>query len=180
MIIGVVSDSHKNLAYLRKAIELIIEKGAECIIHLGDDYGDAEILNEYPIRSLRVPGVFCPEYFDKDIKNRIIEEISGKKILITHTLSSHKNDQREDLVPEDVIRNNDVDLVLFGHTHLYEIKKDGDIIMFNPGHLQEIMTKGRSATFGIVEIIDKGITCTVFDLERNKIVETKFLQIARI
>ncbi|MEK9148857.1 MAG: YfcE family phosphodiesterase [Candidatus Desantisbacteria bacterium] len=169
MKIGVVSDSHKNLAYLRKAIELIIEKGAEYIIHLGDDYQDAEILSEYPIKGLRVPGVFCPEYFDKSVKNRIIEEISAVRILITHTISSHKNDQKGDLVPEDVIKNKEVDLVLFGHTHLYEIKKDGDIFMFNPGHLQEIMTKGRSATFGVVTIADKEITCTVFDLEGNRV-----------
>lgn len=171
MKIGVVSDSHKNLAYLRKAVELIIKEGAEYIIHLGDDYRDAEILKEYPLMCLRVPGVFCPEYFNREIKNRIIEEIFGIKILITHTLSSHKNDQKEDLVPEEVIRNKEVNLVLFGHTHLYEIKKEGDILMFNPGHLQEIMTKGRSATFGIVAIDDKKIACTVFDLEGNKILD---------
>jgi len=172
MKIGVVSDSHKNLTYLRKAVELIIKEGAEYIIHLGDDYQDAEILREYPLMCFRVPGVFCPEYFNETIKNRIREEISGIKILITHTLSSHKNDQKEDLVPEDIIRNKEVDLVLFGHTHLYEIKKEGGVLCFNPGHLQEIMTKGRSATFGIVTIADKEITCTVFDLEGNKIVDS--------
>ncbi|MDI6751446.1 MAG: YfcE family phosphodiesterase [bacterium] len=169
MKIGVVSDSHKNLVYLRKAIELIIEKGAEYIIHLGDDYQDAEILSEYPIKGLRVPGVFCPEYLDKSVKNRVIEEISAVKILITHTIFSHKNDQKEDLVPEDVIKNKEVDLVLFGHTHLYEIKKEEGVLCFNPGHLQEIMTKGRSATFGIVTIKNKEITCEVFDLSDNKL-----------
>lgn len=171
MKIGVVSDSHKNLNYLRKAVELIIKNGAEYIIHLGDDYTDAEILREYPVKSLQVPGVYCPEYLKKEIKNRIIEEISGVRILITHTLSSHKNDQNGDLVPEDVIKNKEVDLVLFGHTHLYEIKKEGDILIFNPGHLQEVVIKGRPATFGIVTIADKEITCTVFDLEGNKILE---------
>lgn len=169
MKIGVVSDSHKNLAYLRKAIELIIEEGAEYIIHLGDDYKDGEILKEYPVKSFLVPGVFCPEYFDKTIKNRIITDIAGIRILITHTISANKNDQKGDLVPEDVIKNKEVDLVLFGHTHLYEIKKENNILCFNPGHLQEIMTKGRSATFGIVTIADKKVTCTVFDLEKNKV-----------
>jgi hypothetical protein len=174
MKIGVISDSHKNLDYLRRAITLLLEEGVSCIVHLGDDYKDTVVLDECPVRIIKVPGAFDPEYKDRGIQNRLIEEIEGVRILITHTIGSHKNDLPDDIRPEDVIQKREVDLVLFGHTHLYEMKEEAGIICFNPGHLQEIDTKKRPASFGVVEITDSYILCRLFDLKKNKISEKRF------
>ncbi len=174
MKIGVLSDSHKNLDYLREAIGHLVGKNVSLIIHLGDDYSDSAILDEYPIRNIRVPGAFDPEYKDRNIKNRIIEKIDGLFFLISHTKGSHKNDIEGDIVPEDVISNNEVDIFLFGHSHLYEIKKENGIIFFNPGHLQEIDAKGRGATYGIIKI-KENITCSIFNLNGNCLLKESFL-----
>ncbi|MEW6102471.1 MAG: YfcE family phosphodiesterase [bacterium] len=173
MKIGVLSDSHKNLLYLRKALELLLKENVSFLIHLGDDYSDTKILDEYPIANIKVPGVFDPEYKDSNIKNRRIEEIAGFYFLISHTKTSHKNDQSTDLIPEDIISNGGIDIVLFGHTHLYEIKKENEIIFFNPGHLQEIDAKGRSATYGICEINDE-IIFSIHSLDGNCLLKEAF------
>jgi len=173
MKIGVVSDSHKNIAYLRKAIDNLIKGGISLIIHLGDDYIDSSILDEYPIENIRIPGVFDPEYKDKGIKNRVIKEINGLSFLISHTKQSHKNDQEGDIIPEKIIKEREIDIFLYGHSHLYEIKKEGNIIFFNPGHLQEIDAKGRGASYGMIEI-NKEITLSIFDLSSNCLLKESF------
>lgn len=173
MKIGVVSDSHKNFVYLKRAISNLIKENVSLLIHLGDDYSDSKILDEYPFQNIRVPGVFDPEYKDKDIKNRRLEKINGLSFLISHTRTSHKNDQNGDIIPEDVLQKGGVDIFLFGHSHLYEIKKEGNAIFFNPGHLQEIDAKGRSASYGIIEI--KGdILCSIYNLNGDCLLSESF------
>ena len=42
MIIGVMSDTHGNLAYMQRAANIMVRDfGAEALVHLGDDYDDA-------------------------------------------------------------------------------------------------------------------------------------------
>lgn len=172
-IIGVVSDSHKNLPYLRKAISNLIKGNASLFIHLGDDYSDSKVLDEYPVENIRVPGVFDPEYKDKDIKNRLLKEINGLSFLISHTRTSHKNDQKEDIIPEEILQTERVDIFLFGHSHLYEIKKERNTIFFNPGHLQEIDAKGRSASYGIIKI-KEDILCSIYNLNGDCLLSESF------
>lgn len=173
MKIGVFSDSHSNIPYLRKAILNLIKEDVSLFIHLGDNYSDSKILDEYPIPNIRIPGVFDPEYKEKGIKNRILETIGGISFLISHTKTSHKNDQEGDIIPEEIIKERKIDIFLFGHSHLYEIKKVGETIFFNPGHLQEIDAKGRSASYGLIEI--KGdIIFSIYDLNGNCFLKESF------
>lgn len=173
MKIGVFSDSHSNIAYLRRAISNLIKEDVSLFIHLGDDYKDSKILDEYPVPNIRIPGVFDPEYKEKGIKNRRVETIEGLSFLISHTKTSHKNDEEGDIIPEEIIKEGKIDIFLFGHFHLYEIKKEGKTIFFNPGHLQEIDVKGRSASYGLIEI--KGdIVCSIYDLNGNCLLKESF------
>jgi len=57
MKIGVLSDSHNNLSYLKEAASWLIEKKrVDLLVHLGDDMEDARILEEFGVRVLKVPG----------------------------------------------------------------------------------------------------------------------------
>lgn len=173
MKIGVFSDSHNNIAYLRKAISALIKEDVALFIHLGDDYKDSKIFDEYPVSNIRIPGVFDPEYKEKDIKNRRLETINGLSFLISHTKTSHKNDQEGDIIPEDILKKEKVDIFLFGHSHLYEIEKKGGTIFLNPGHLQEIDAKGKSASYGLIEI-KRDIVCSIYDLNGNCLLKESF------
>lgn len=167
MKIGVISDTHKNIANLNKAIEILKNLGAEKFIHLGDDYTDIDEIGGENI--LRVPGVFSDIYQKPHIPNRKIEDFAGMQVLLSHTISSHPNDLPDDIKPEDLIQNRKVDIILYGHTHMPDIKQENNVIFINPGHLKDEDKKGYPPTFGLLEITDREIIIRIYDLKTMSI-----------
>jgi len=152
--LGVVSDTHKHIVNLSKALDFLQKQGVDKIIHLGDDYTDIDQLAEQNI--MRVPGVFSDAYQDEKIQNRRVENFAGWRFLLSHTISSHPNDLPGDPKPEELIKEQKVHVVLYGHTHVPEIKQDRRVIFINPGHLKNEDKRGFPPTFGYVELaIDK-------------------------
>ncbi|MGD8979602.1 MAG: YfcE family phosphodiesterase [candidate division WOR-3 bacterium] len=162
MKLGVVSDTHKHIVNLHKAVEFLKEMNVDRIIHLGDDYNDPDEIGERDI--IRVPGVFSDAYQDKRIQNRRIENFGGWRFLLTHTLSSHPNDLPEDLSPGDLIRAGRVHVVLHGHTHIPEVKRERNVIFLNPGHLKNEDKKGFPPTFGYVELTINELLLRILNL----------------
>ena len=169
MIIGVISDTHGELNNLRKAVENIRLQNVEIIVHLGDDYEDCDILDETALKVIKVPGVFSALYQDRNIPNRIIKEFCGKKVLISHTLESHANDLPDDIKPENLLRAQKIDMILYGHTHIPKIEIKNNVILFNPGHLKTYDKKGADPSFGIINFKDK--IARIFGLFDNKIIQ---------
>jgi putative phosphoesterase len=173
MKIGVLSDSHNNLSYLKEAASwLIEEKRVDLLVHLGDDMEDARILEEFGVRVLKVPGVFEAYYQDPGVKNRIVEEFEGKKILLSHTEEVHRNDPpphvKELIRPEELVLKKEVDIALFGHTHIPKIEEKGGVLILNPGHLKLEDKKGYAPSFGIVDL--HGRTLEVITLEKKVVI----------
>ena len=164
MKIGVMSDSHGNIEYVRQAAEYMMEAEVEYIIHLGDDYYDAHVLDILPVEVIKVPGVYEAVYQDASVPNRVVKEIAGLEILITHTKDSHRNDLPDDKIPEEYIASRKVDIVLFGHSHSFSAKMVGGILMVNPGHLRAEDKKGE-ATFAILDINIKTIGVEILDMK---------------
>ncbi|RLG72524.1 MAG: YfcE family phosphodiesterase [Methanobacteriota archaeon] len=151
MKVGVVSDSHKNTENLLKAVKTLIDMGVTHVIHLGDDYEDAEVLNKLGVEVTRVPGVFSAYYADPRVPNRIIKDYAGWRVLITHTPESHKNDLEGDIKPEEAVAKGEVDMVLHGHTHIPRAEKNLGVVWINPGHLKNEDKKGFPPTFAFIE-----------------------------
>ncbi len=165
MKLGVFSDSHGNLDYLETAASNAVSRGgAEVLVHLGDHYDDAKILNQFGRRVIRVPGVFSPQYQDRTTANRIIESFGPWSVLITHTRQKHPNDLETDLDPGEVIRSRAVRVVLFGHTHEPEIAESRGVWFINPGHLRHNDKKGHPASFAMVDLWDGGGTAQIIDV----------------
>lgn len=162
MKLGVISDTHKHIVNLSKAVKFLRERGVDRIIHLGDDYTDADEIGERDI--IRVPGVFSDAYQDKGIKNRRIENFGGWRFLLTHTLTSHPNDLPEDPSPEALITSGQVNVVLFGHTHTPEIYQEKGTIFLNPGHLKNEDKKGFPPTFGYIDLTINRLLICIYDL----------------
>jgi len=172
MKIGIMSDSHGNIEYVRQAAEYMMEAEVEYIIHLGDDYYDARILDILPVNVLKVPGVYEAVYQDASVPNRLVEDITGLKILITHTKDSHRNDLPHDKMPEEFIASRKVNIVLFGHSHSFCAKIEGEILMVNPGHLKAEDKRGE-ATFALIDI-NKDVTVTILNMKQEVKLETSF------
>jgi len=170
--IGVMSDSHGNIEYVRKAAEYIMEAEVDYIIHLGDDYYDARILDNLPVNVIKVPGVYEALYQDASVPNRLVEDIAGLRVLITHTKDSHRNDLPHDKMPEEYIASRKVDIVLFGHSHSFGAKLEGGILMVNPGHLKTKDKRGE-ATFVLLDI-NKDVTVTILNMKQEVKLEASF------
>jgi putative phosphoesterase len=132
------------------------------IIHLGDDYGDIDEIVE--LDAISVTGVFSDAYLDKMTKNRRIENFGGWRFLLSHTLSSHPNDLPDDLVPEELINAQKVQVVLYGHTHIPEIRQERGMIFLNPGHLKNEDKKGFPPTFGYIEVTISKLVLRIYEL----------------
>jgi len=162
MTIGVMSDTHANVGLMDRAADLMTDRfGVTKIYHLGDDYEDSSALLHRGIETVRVPGIYDREYGDAAIPRRVMDTASGLALLVAHA---------EKTLPENEVRA--ADIVLVGHTHLYEIRDMEGAVLFNPGHLKGPRHKGRAPTFGIIDIGEDCVRLTICDLE-GEAVETR-------
>lgn len=150
MRILIVSDTHRH----DENLELVLqrEKNLDMLIHLGDSEGTEDY-----IRTLAE----CPcyivagnnDYFSelsKDIKMTI-----GKyKILMTHGHYYYVSLGTETIISEALAQ--DIDIVMFGHTHRPLIDIREDLTALNPGSLSYPRQEGRIPTYILMIIDDKG------------------------
>ncbi len=166
MKIGVMGGSHGNVEYVRRTAEYMMEAGVEYIVHLGDDYYDAYVLDVLPANVIKVPGVYDATYQHISVPNRLVEDIAGLKVLITHTRDSHRNDLPQDKKPEEYIASREVDMVLFGHGHYFYSSLEGGILMVNPGHLRAEDKMGE-ATFAILDINNRNAEVQILNMKEE-------------
>lgn len=165
MTIGVISDTHGNKDFLVKALEKMLELGkVDLVIHLGDNYKDAEIIGQKGIPYMRVPGVYCECYKDPAVPNRFVEEFEGWRFLLSHTETSHPLDLPHDLKPESIVKANRVDVFLYGHSHKPRLEVANGILLMNPGHLKQESDKGIKPSFGLIEVERDWIKARLVDL----------------
>jgi hypothetical protein len=139
MKILIISDSHGKLSILEKVIE---KEKPKIVIFCGDFIRDIENLEYFytEIVFIKVRGN-C-DFDAYEIEDEIIINIGKDKILITH---GHLYDVKNNLSSiEKKARQNNVNIVIFGHTHKpYLNKTKNNIILFNPGAI-------RNGTYGIL------------------------------
>ncbi|MBM4285557.1 MAG: metallophosphoesterase family protein [Deltaproteobacteria bacterium] len=163
MLVGVVSDTHGNLDGLRRVAARFKSRGIHTVVHLGDDYLDLAILEQAGFQMLAVPGVYCPEYTDPAIPNRVLVELAGVKLFLTHTPTRHRLDAPGDPDPEAL--ESPVHLVLFGHTHVPTVDLRHGTIWLNPGHLKERNDRGHPPTFAVLELFPDAVRLEILHLE---------------
>lgn len=160
MKILVISDSHNVI--LDSQIEYIKKEGQfDILIHCGDKYNDAEKFAEKLSieRVLNVPGN-C-DYSVQGMEQTLIQEIEGKKFIITHGHLYHVKLYLNKL--KDFAKKNKADVILYGHTHKAKNEIIDNILFFNPG--STIFPKNGKASFGIIEITKSNINSRIVSIE---------------
>lgn len=157
----VVSDSHGNLTHAAEAIKMFPQITA--ILHLGDHVRDAaRLASKFPaVKVLAVAGN-CDFEADTDLYplERILE-FDGKRIFMTH---GHKYSVKSGLGKLLVkSEKNNLDLILFGHTHIPADVFRNDRHLLNPGSIALPKDGGRP-TFALVEIGRGLIECRIIEL----------------
>lgn len=175
MKIGVISDSHGHVDTLRKAASKLIDDYAvDTIIHLGDDSSDIEDLSGLPIDIYWVPGVFEDRYQDPNIPNRIIKEFEDIPFLLTHTPTRDSHDLEDDIDPTVAIQDEDVKVVLHGHTHMWKIGEEKGVIIINPGHLKPDDKRGSTTSFALLNLTTRKLDAKVIALDGTLLAEKTF------
>jgi putative phosphoesterase len=168
MKILVISDTHQNIINLTKFAALIKNTSFDMLIHLGDNYDDADIFLNQNFQLIRVPGVYSSFYQNPYIENRQLIELKGWKFFLSHTITSHANDLSNDLKPEQVIAQKQCDIFLSGHTHIPLINQENQIVFLNPGQLKNLEEKGHPATYAQINLTKSKIEIKIKTLIQQK------------
>ncbi|MFC1711578.1 metallophosphoesterase [Patescibacteria group bacterium] len=142
MKIGVISDSHDNIKNLETAFKLLSKENVELVFHCGDLSAPFTI-DYFKNLQLPVKAVFGNNEGDKvnilaRIKRNKIDfayapnyglmwnlKLENKKIAVFH------GHQKE--ITQSIIKSNQFDFVLTGHTHEPYIKTINKTVWINPG-----------------------------------------------
>lgn len=147
--LGIVSDTHKDLGAVRKALEQMGE--IDYLLHGGDHYQDARQLTK--MTSVPVEAVVgnC-DWLSSGGPEELVLQYEQVKILLTHG-HQYRVKNNYDLLLERALQLG-VNAVVFGHTHqAYQAWEKG-VLLFNPGSLA-FPRGGGKPTFGILSI-EKG------------------------
>jgi putative phosphoesterase len=136
MRIGILSDTHDQVARTSRAVAVLIAEGAEALIHCGDLTGPAVV---YECGGLPSYYVFGNNDFDEDGLRRAMAavggicldwggmvELGGRRIAVTHGDSTKQVRRLAGLGP---------DYLLFGHSHVPADRFQGTTRWINPGAL---------------------------------------------
>lgn len=173
MIFAVVSDSHGEIKNVGRLAVRLNRAGIKTALHLGDDYQDAGALLAAGLEVLRVPGVYSEYYRKPDIPNRLVTELSGLKIMLTHSDQPHENDLPEDRDPAELAAEEKPDLVFFGHSHLPVIEERDGVVWVNPGHLKAEDKKGSPPSYALVDASAGPPRVTILSLEDETVLMEK-------
>ena len=125
MKIMIFSDLHSNLANLDN---VLVNHKFDRIFGLGDFD-----VNEYELNERDVVGVKGNSYFDSDYPIDRFTEIEGFKILFTHGHTHNVRPSRLSL--KLFAKENNAQIVFYGHTHIARIEEDSNIYLINPGSI---------------------------------------------
>lgn len=168
MVVGVVSDSHGNRKGLRRLAKRLKGLKVATVLHLGDDFRDLAVLEGEGLQVLAVPGAYCPEYGRREIPNRLMVELAGVKMLLTHTPERHRLDLAGDPDPQDPEPG--VRLVLYGHTHHPRLENRGGVLWINPGHLKDRQDRGHPPTFALLRLSPEGVEVEIRRLQDGALI----------
>lgn len=155
MKILVMSDSHGDYFNMRKV--LMSHSDVELVFFCGD--GEEEILKarlEFPEKMFIAVRGNC----DWGSQFQVTEffSVEGKKIMVTHGHKYYVKSGYSELI--ESARENNCDIVLFGHTHNPYTNYDNGLYILNPGSAH-----GYGATFGLIDITPKGILTNVASIK---------------
>lgn len=159
MLIGVVSDTHAQMEFTRRAIRMLESLDVELVVHCGD-IGSTEIVTlfrQWPThfvfgnvdsdraalrQAIAAAGHTCHERFGE-------LELAGRRIAFLHG--------DDTALLRQTSTNGRWDLVCYGHTHQAKEHRSGETLLLNPGALY----RAHPHTFAVVKLPELETTTIV-------------------
>lgn len=145
MLVLILSDSHGNLEPMRLAVE---REKPDAIIHLGDCWRDVPPLQErYPQLPFYQVAGNCD--FTFLLPREQVITLEGHRIVITH--GDQQGVKGSMYGVEALAREENAELLLFGHTHIPYCDYHGTALLMNPGSIGA-PRYGRPCAYAVAEI----------------------------
>jgi uncharacterized protein len=140
MKIGIISDTHDQIENIKKAVNIFKKEKVSLVYHLGDICSPftLQLYKDLPCSIKAVFGNNDADIFlhqkwkpgNMEFFGRFyVDEFNGKKICLLHGESKE--------ILEALFDSRQYDLILRGHFHKAEIRKNEKTTMINPGTLVE-------------------------------------------
>jgi len=142
MKVGIITDTHDKQSLLKKAIKVFAEHHVGCVLHAGDITSPSSVQALAEIDHAKFIGVFGNCDSDKSALESIVSSHEGeiqkgvyrgnigeKKLLMAH-------DPR---ALGDLPMTGDFDLIVYGHTHVQDIHRQGNTLIINPGQVWAVV-----------------------------------------
>jgi putative phosphoesterase len=158
MLIGVMSDTHDNIVQTKKAVSTFNSRGVEHVLHAGD-FISPFMIDSFQELAAPLTGVFGNNDGDRVLLERKSGLLPSLKIAGTFARIDlggmriallHGNDRE---LLETLTACSSLDLLVYGHTHRPEIRKEGSLLIVNPGEVYGHLT-GRS-TVGLIDTVKR-------------------------
>jgi putative phosphoesterase len=136
MKVGIITDTHDLHDVLQKAIDVFTEYQVDYILHAGDITSPSTAYTLASIDHARLIAVFGNCDMEKSSLESVVKSqqgeihkgrykgnIADKKLLMAH-------DPRN---LGEIPITGDFDLIVYGHTHVQDIHRQGNTLIINPG-----------------------------------------------
>ena len=132
MILGIIADTHDNVPMVKKAVDVFNRENVDFVLHAGDFVAPFALK---PLFSLKCGfrGVWGNNDGDRIALHKLaqgsivesptIETYGTRKVLIGHHLEAL----------ESLVLSQEFYLIVYGHTHRHDIRKEGHTLVVNPG-----------------------------------------------
>jgi len=127
MKIGVLSDSHHKVDYTKEVIDLLKSKGAEYLVHAGD------LCVEDNLKLLEESNLIYVSVFGNNDMSLI--PLQNKYTIKQEPYHFKIKDTTFKLMHMPYYINGDSDVVIFGHTHIFESEYKEGTLFLNPGEV---------------------------------------------
>ncbi|MDI6757136.1 MAG: metallophosphoesterase [Endomicrobiia bacterium] len=169
MKIGVITDTHENVGQIKKAVEFLNSSSVDMVLHAGDIISPimTDHLNKLNVRML---GVFGNNDGEKNLWRRRLSEFpngaeireryaeveaAGAKFLVIH----------EPYLLDSLVAGGKYDFIIYGHTHVTDLRLDGRTVVLNPGETCGLMS-GKSVA-AVINLDAKTVVVTDLDSGRE-------------
>lgn len=164
MKLVVVSDNHGN-TYFMEEIYSIHQEDTDEWVHCGD----SELLEDHPLWQH-----YKTVLGNMDITNKFklsrAEHIGSFGYVIVHGHKHKVKRTYESLI--DLAKENDVNVVFYGHTHIPKVEKEDGIVFINPGSIAQPRDRAKG-TYLVMEVDDalRHVSLAYYDQDHNTIPE---------
>lgn len=177
MLLGIVSDTHANVEAIQAVTGHFQAARVDLVLHLGDDYLDSLFFEAANLQVVAVPGLYCPEYRDPAIPNRRLETLAGVNILMVHAREAARYAAADDVHPAADFSQ--VDIVLYGHTHIPGIQEHQGILWVNPGHLKANDRRGHPLSYALMHLAPPDVNVKILALASQKVLAAATFTLSR-